>query len=379
MKNLLIVLFVLIFGLVSVAKSDAIFDPLARPNNIHGIHILFPTEIGQAAKLVNSSNGEWGYVTIPIQIGDRDLFKWQHFMDEAKKQKIIPILRLSTEGYYANTNVWRIPDEADIVDFANFLNSLDWPIENRYVIIFNEMNRYDEWGGESPDPEKYADLLDFAVNTFKSRSNDFFVIMGGLDNAAPNDGVKYMDNFVYLRKMAQYKQEVFDKIDAFASHSYPNPDFAQPPLLNQREGITTYQYEYQLVNSFATHKVPVFITETGWNSTKLGETVVSSYYKIAYDNFWGKDNDKVIAVTPFLLNSQGGAFDTFSFVKNGLETKYFNSEKDENKTKGDPLVKSVEGIETSRIPELKTKIFAENIPDHTLGNKLIFAYIKFFF
>src|SRR5437899_511269 len=71
----------LLFGSLPVYASD---DPLAVPNNKFGIHILFQHELTQAAKLVNTNGGDWGYVIIPIQAGDRDIVKWQSFMDEAK-------------------------------------------------------------------------------------------------------------------------------------------------------------------------------------------------------------------------------------------------------------------------------------------------------
>jgi hypothetical protein len=369
----------LVFFLVCPTNASAFFDPLQRPNNFQGIHILFPSELDAAAKLVNSKSGEWGYVTIPIQVGDKDLVKWQAFMDDCRKLKIIPILRLSTEADPNNTAVWRIPTQTDILDFANFLNSLTWPIENRYVILFNETNRFDEWGGEPPDPEVYADLSVYAYNTFKERSANFYIIMGGLDNAAPNDGVKYMDNFIYLNKMVEHNPDVFKKLDGFASHSYPNPGFVAPPLHDKLEGITTYQFEYTLINSHSEHKVPVFITETGWDSSKLGEGLIAKYYQIAYDNFWNKDKDKIVAITPFLLNSQGGTFDIFSFVKNGKQTEYYTQTEQMEKTKGQPLIQAVKGIAIRKIRDFKRVTFKATSSSNTLTKNLIIDYVKLFF
>lgn len=361
-------------------KVSAIYDPLARANNYHGIHILFPSELEQAAPLVNSKDGEWGYVTIPIQAGDKDLKKWQDFMDKAKKLKLIPIVRLSTEGDYLNTNVWRIPTDADVLDFANFLDSLDWPLQNRYVIIFNEMNRFDEWGGEKPNPEAYADILDYAIDVFKSKSTDFYIIMGGLDNASPNDGIKYLDNLVYLRRILKYNPALFNKLDGFASHSYPNPDFSRAPSSTAIEGVATYKYEYEIVNSVTSHKVPVFITETGWNSKKLGEATVAKYYKEAYELIWGKDTDKIVAITPFLLNSQGGSFDTFSFIKDGKETQYFTIAKEEKKVKGEPLLRAVKGIQSVSMGELIKKKFIKKESTFEIPAELLVTeYIKLFF
>ncbi len=378
-KSLLLVLLCLTFLFVPI-KAQSFFDPLSRPNNFHGIHILFTSELESASTLVNSQNGEWGYVTIPIQAGDKDLDKWQKFMDECKKLKLIPVLRLSTEADPANTTVWRKPTATDILDFANFLNSLNWPIENRYIILFNEMNRFDEWGGDAPDPSSYAGLLSYASLTFREENPNFYIIMGGLDNAAPNDGVKYMDNYVYLKKMYEHDNDIFKKIDGFASHSYPNPGFIAPPLQNQLEGITTYQYEYIYINSKSDHKVPAFITETGWDSKKLPESVIAKYYKIAYENFWNKDKDKIVAITPFLLNSQGGAFDSFSFVKDGRRTQYYVEASKMEKTKGQPLLQTVKGIAVKKITQFKKLAIKKSTKENdALTKNLIVQFVQIFF
>src|SRR3989344_4058519 len=113
----------------------AVYDPISVPNNKFGIHILYPSEISKASELVNSSNGDWGYITVPIQAGDKDLLKWQKFMDDSKSLHLIPIIRLATEGDYFNTKVWRKPNLSDVLDFSNFLSSLNWPTKNRYIIV----------------------------------------------------------------------------------------------------------------------------------------------------------------------------------------------------------------------------------------------------
>ena len=144
------------------STSLAIYDPLSQKNNQFGIHILFPEELRQAADLVNSSGGDWGYVTIPIKTSDRNLDKWQEFMNDCRRYHLIPLVRLATDGDYFSQGSWSKPDDDDIIDFANFLDSLNWPTQNRYVIIYNEPNRGDEWGG-TPNAAEYAEILDYAV------------------------------------------------------------------------------------------------------------------------------------------------------------------------------------------------------------------------
>lgn len=330
------VVFLSLFFVFGIQSSYAVVNPLEKKNNFVGIHILFPSELDQAKDLINSSGGDWGYVTIPIQITDRDLVKWQLFMDQCANNHIIPILRIATEPYYANTNVWRRPSDLDIIDQANFLDSLNWPTKNRYVIVFNEMNRFDEWGGRAPSPEEYAEVLMYTYDVFKRRNSDFYIIMGGLDNAAPNDG-KHLSYTQYLERMYAHNTDVFNKMDGFSSHSYPNPGFTAAPGTG-RMSVGTYKYEYDYINARANSKKLAFITETGWDSAALGQTKVASYWKQTYDEIWKADSDKIVAITPFLLTAVGGPFDKFSFIKNGQTTEYYKTVKSMSKTKGEPVM-----------------------------------------
>lgn len=338
MRNIRIFVILLILIATFSTRAFAISDPFSRPNNFFGIHILFPNELKKARDLVDTTGGDWGYVTIPIQAGDKDIEKWQEFMNNAYDLHLIPILRLATESYYKETNVWRRPTEADILDFANFLNSLYWPVKNRYIVLFNEPNRSDEWGGDAPDATRYAEIIDYAIDVFKSKNNDFFLIMGGLDNAAPNTPGKFVDNFVFLRLMYAVRPMVFNRIDGFASHSYPNPNFSDSPNDFKTEGVSTYKFEEKLIDSFTSSKKPFFITETGWNSSVLSQDTISQYYSYVFSIIWEKDTNRIVAVTPFLLESQNGQYDKFSFLKNDEFTKFAKVFQKLPKIKGDPEI-----------------------------------------
>lgn len=342
-----------------VSVAYAIEDPRLLPNNKFGIHILFPTELSQAAKLVNSNGGDWGYVIIPIQATDRDLLKWQSFFDQAKLLHITPIIRLATDGDYFNTKVWRKPSNEDILDFANFLNSLDWPTKNRYVSIYNEVNRADEWGGEV-NPKDYAELLSYAVTVFKSKNEDFFVISAGMDNAAPNQGVEFMNQYTYYQQMQAAVPGIFAQIDGFASHSYPNPGFSQSPSTNTRMSIYSYQYEKQLLDSYANKSLPIFITETGWTGEGISDDTRASYYQEAFSKVWTDSN--IIAVTPFLLQGSGGPFEKFTFIKNDQsETKQYIAYKGLLKLKGSPTISrpSTKVLGLSNTDKLEFKKFLD--------------------
>lgn len=300
------------------------YDPMRVANNKFGIHIVDPNDISDAAALVNSSGGDWGYVTLVIQEDDRDIGKWQRVFDEMRKWHLIPIVRLAT---HVVGDSWVIPTNESARDWATFLNALNWPIENRYVIIFNEPNHAKEWGG-SLNPEGYADTLVTFTDTLRQENGDFFVLPAGLDVSASSDGLA-LDAREYLQRMVAHKSDVFERIDGWTSHSYPNPAFSGSPYQMGRGTLTSYQWERSLLSSLGIKRdLPVFITETGWihsqgmslNTALLSPQQVANNILIAADSAW--KSPQVVAVTPFVLNYQGMPFDHFSWRKLGSHEFY---------------------------------------------------------
>jgi len=358
MLKILIFILGIIFCIThTVADAHAIVDPLSVPNNKFGVHILFTTELSEAARLINSGGGNWGYVTIPIQAGDKDLEKWQKFMDEARERHIMPIIRLASENYYFDTKVWRKPQYDDILDFANFLNSLDWPVKNRYIVVFNEVNRGDEWGG-SPNPKEYANILSYAVSVFKSANIDFFIISAGLDNASANVPDNSLNQYNFMIQMNGSVPGIFSQIDGLGSHSYPNPAFSQPPWIITDKSISSFKYEKNLADELSGKNLPVFITETGWSNKKLSKNQIGSYFIYAFKSVWTDNN--VVAVTPFLLNAGAGPFAQFSLIdKNGEKNEIYNAIFDIPKTLGDPKLSKAKTMNQEHVNNegLPTKDF----------------------
>src|SRR3989344_5758214 len=183
-------LFVFVFSfqfLFSSRPIDAL-EPNNPLSNIRfGVHISDPADLPKAQELVNSSGGDWGYITIVIQDNDRSAEKWQRFFDDARRRHLIPLVRLATHP--ANTH-WEkpMPDQAE--EWAAFLNDLNWPTKKRHVIIFNEPNHASEWGG-NVNPSEYAEVLKAFFNALKKKSPDFTVLNAGLDAAAPDERPRY--------------------------------------------------------------------------------------------------------------------------------------------------------------------------------------------
>lgn len=286
--------------------THALYDPRTVPGNRAGVHILSTSELSNAAKLVNSNGGDWGYVTIPIQPNDRDKVKWQSFMTQAKEKHLIPIVRITT---IPSGGTWATGHDTDLVDFANFLGELNWPIENRYIVLFNEVNRSLEWGG-TVDPEKYARIVKNAYTIFKERSPDFFMLGPSLDLALPNSSTS-LSAQNYLSRMRTFDPLVFTYFDGWSSHSYPNPAFSAKATKTGLQSIVGYKSE---INYLKLAPKPIFITETGWDQTKIKDSVLGGYWSSAWE-IWQNDSN-VVAVTPFIL--QGGEqFKIFSLVKDG--------------------------------------------------------------
>lgn len=310
----------------------AIYDPLSVANNKIGVHVLSPDELEQAAKLVNNDGqGEWGYVTVPIQATDRNREKWIRFMKKATELKVVPIVRVAT---VVDGKHWDRPGDNDLIDFSNFLNDLPWPTQNHYVVIFNEVNRADEFGGYV-SPENYADILANAINIFKQRSEKFFILPAALDNAAPNSS-QFMSWQVYLQKMFQHNSEIFKRLDGWTSHAYGNPGFAVDPLKSGANKADSFIYDLQFLNQFTPKKLPVFITEAGWSNQKLNEQTIANFYQYAFQNIWS--NNQVIAVTPFIFFADRGPFTQFSLLKSNRQPTLAYQTIKNLATKGQPIL-----------------------------------------
>lgn len=337
-----IILFILFlsFNLILPAKSNAVYDPLSVPNNKYGIHIIDENDLASAQALVNSSDGDWGYVTLVIPENERKIDKWQAAFMAMKKMHLIPIVRIATS---LKEDTWIRPQLNEAENWAEFLNNLPWFTDNRYIVIFNEPNHAKEWGGFI-DPQSYADILESYSRSLKLKSADFFILPAGLDASATNS-FNTKDEISFLETMIEYKNNVFDNIDGWTSHSYPNPAFSGSVEDRGRGTVTTYEWELDLLKKMGISKdFPVFITETGWihnagdAGNKRGPTPekVSDNILSASRTIW--QDERIAAVSPFILNYQTFPFANFSWQKQGSQYFFpqFDAYRSIPKIKGKP-------------------------------------------
>ena len=304
MKKRWIFFIVLLLYCFTIGKAGA-------QNNKVGIHILETVEVEKAAQLVNSNGGDWGYATIVLRDDDLDKPKWQKFMDECRRQHVIPIVRLAT---HTENGLWAKPKEDDLDKWVQFLNSLNWPVKQQIVVLFNEPNHAAEWGG-AINPQEYATLVYSLIHKFRESNSNFYVMLGGLDQAADGQN-KTMREQDFLASMVAAVPDIFDQVDGWCSHSYPR-SFVGKPELEGRASIKGYLWEINQISNYAKrpNNWEVYITETGWPSGR-GYFIeeVASDYLLAALQIWEQD-EQVKAVTPFVLNYPAAPFEDFSWLK----------------------------------------------------------------
>jgi len=357
MKRIFVLSFFILVSLIFPRNAHAIYDPTSVSNNRVGMHIIDSGNLPQVRDLVNSTGGDWGYVTLVIQKGERNPTRWQTVFDDMRRFHLIPIIRIATAPVAGNNNVWEKPNVDEIDGWVSFLNSLNWVIKNRYVIVGNEPNHANEWGGEV-NPKEYADYLKIFSQKLKNSNEDFFIMPAGLDASVPNIILRSMspsgamEESLFLSKMFEEDSGVFDFIDGWSSHSYPNPAFSGAPTDTGKGSIRTYEWELNYLKFLGLKRdLPVFITETGWiHGTDL-TTNIPPKIEYAFKNVW---NDKrVVAVTPFIFKYTDPPFDGFSWVnKEGKYYDFYYTVLNLLKEKGQPIQEEKGDIITAFFPKI---------------------------
>jgi hypothetical protein len=338
--------------------------PPPSPLNKLGVHLLlddgrnawqvdvWPIHLEYARQVVR----DWGYVTQLVRLDDLDTARWQVFMDLCAERHLTPLLRLATT-YDQEADWWTVPPrDGDgsyhtvAARYAEFVAALRWPTPDHYVVIGNEPNHGNEWGGR-PDADAYARFLIDVADALHAADAGARVLNAGFDPYTPNtgsqplsDGMVYVDEETFLDRMYAAYPDVFDHIDAWASHSYAmgpftegpwvqtyqvdllndavNPDRVEPPEGVYNQGVNGYEWELFKLSTYGVEPLPVFITETGWRHAGTGggeaypaPEVVAKYVDLTLYGNGGRypeypeegwtpwlDDSRVVAVTFFALD-----------------------------------------------------------------------------
>jgi hypothetical protein len=319
----LVLSFLLLFGAAGLAH--------ATEGEVLGIHILHPYELENAQQLLKveakveddgeeNSDGRWHYFTIPLSLADTEQPEaWQQLFDQAKAKQMIPIVRLVTRF---EDGSWQVPNRKEVTSQINFLGRLDWPTDQKIIIIYNEPNQSHEWSGQV-DPVSYTQVLRFAADWAHTENKDFVVLPAGLDLAAPN-GSTTREAFWFLDQMLAADPEILSVIDYWNSHSYPNPGFSSSPERTDKNSLRGFQHELAYLKAKTGRDFEVFITETGWVDNGVTGRWLAGYYQYAYQHIWS--DARIKAVTPFVLQGDPGPFSGFTFLtQEGKQTRQYQA------------------------------------------------------
>jgi hypothetical protein len=277
---------------------------------------------------------------------------------------------------------WAKPGMDDLRKWHEFLNSLNWPVKQQIVTIFNEPNHAKEWGGEI-NPREYALVLEKLTNLLKEANPNFVVLNAGLDQAADGRNATMTEAF-FLSEMRAAVPDIFNKLDGWASHSYPNHGFVGLPDNTGPASVRGYEWELNTIKNLGgTKELPVFITETGWphaegmvNQPGLYESIKIAQYTEKTFSIWEED-DRVKAATPFVLNYPLEPFDHFSWLKqDGSEYEQFSRISSLPKVSGLPEQQETYSVISFSIPDLlptnyvvKTKLIIRNTGQWIMGER----------
>lgn len=264
---------------------------------------------------------------------------WKDSLEEAYKRQLIPIVRLAPP--WGNRNIRDMGESPTSYKglaqaYKNVIASLpkrdNWPI---YLAVHNEPNLCYEWvcagSGwltEAQIASEYAHYLADVADAIHSLNDPRLkVTMGAL---APGGATKCQCSgdgweggttaITFLQKMKQAVPGVFDKLDVWATHSYPAKGEGWGffcPMPEAELGLKFFEKELAAIGK---PNMKVLVTETGWSingdagSGCPGQSreQVAAFTVDAYKKVWDT-HPNILAVTPFMLRD--GSWDAFAWTQ----------------------------------------------------------------
>ncbi len=149
-----------------------------------------------------------------------------------------------------------------------------------HISILNEPNLRFEWGGRTPDPEAYADLMAMLYPAVKAVNPDITIIAGNL-----SPGPSLGDNAEVRLNDREYTERFFaaggwQHTDAWGVHAYGGR--FPPDALPDWDDVNFRRVE--LVRELISHygKFPIYITESGWNDHQRWQLAITPAQRIRW-------------------------------------------------------------------------------------------------
>jgi hypothetical protein len=231
---LVVIWLVLMPGVAAGAQIEP-----ARPRHL-GYGISVGPHLDSRPDLLNQMGLDWVKVYDTSQIAD---YPRQHIL-----------YRVDVRGYPDNIQAW----ENGLYDLAAELQARGVDA----VEIGNEANLALEWGGQTPDPRLFTDILRRSYRIFKEVAPEIVVVAGGLAPTLGQPDRSAVNDLEFAQQMLNYGAGRY--FDAWAYHPY---GFNQPPEADPREYDLVFRRTermYQLLWNNGIRDRQIWITEFGW-------------------------------------------------------------------------------------------------------------------
>lgn len=149
-----------------------------------------------------------------------------------------------------------------------------------HLIIWNEPNLRFEWGGRTPDPEAYAQLLAMVYPAVNAVAPDITVIAGAL-----SPGPSLGDHGEIRMGDREYTERFFaagggNSIDAWGVHAYGGQYAPADPPDWDRVNIRRTELVYGDIKRYG--DIPIYVTEGGWNDASRWQLAITPAQRIRW-------------------------------------------------------------------------------------------------
>lgn len=259
---------------------------------------------------------------------------WKNSIADAYARDLIPVIRMAPPWGDRNVrNMGESPTsykalaQAYKAVIADLPKRADWPL---YVQVHNEPNLCYEWVCSSGSltaqqtAAEYAALLRDAADALHSLGDTRIKVLngalapGGVNSCdcATQNGPPGTLAATFLGYMKNAVPGVFDKIDAFASHSYPSKGEGWGFFCPASEANPGLKYFEKELAAIGKPNMKVLVTETGWTiqheSYNWSRDQVADFTVDALKSVW-LTHPSILGITPFILRDS--SWDKFGWVQ----------------------------------------------------------------
>ena len=258
-----------LFGSSAAAQTSA-----ARPPFRYGIIVSNTSNYPEVTKM--------GFGWVKLYVSWRDIepspgvFSSGGYPDNAVSQARnnnlhIIMLVFGTPSWASgssSTDLTIPPTYDHAADFGTFMGNLAAHYQGQVDAyeIWNEENVNGTWGGESPDPVLYTNMLKTAYPAVKSADANALVISGGVANTGDGNPPQAIGDLIYLQDILQ--QGAASYVDAIGIHPYPGACAPEATSCNSPPGtfFRRAEAEHNTVVANGGGNLPLWITEAGYFS-----------------------------------------------------------------------------------------------------------------